>query len=132
MAGQIDERTLIKAAMSDAEQAKASFKAAEIFLEKYVSITRTGLLTADARPQTALFAITEAKPGDLINVYRAAKPTLGPPSAMLQLTNGVTIESTGYVPSAGVVEIYYTIPTIIVALGATLMIPLRLRCFRAP
>lgn len=129
---------MASAARTDADEAKAlaqaadkSFKSASIVFEKFVPVTRTGLLSAVVAPQVASFPIPEAKMGDIVFVHRAGKPTNGPSGATLQLVGGVSIESTGYVPSDGVVEVYYSIPSIIVSLGSTLIIPLRLRGFRA-
>lgn len=129
---------MAQAARTDADEAKAlaqaaekNLKAAGIVFEKFVPITRTGLLSAVIAPQVASLAISEAKVGDIVFVHRAGKPTNGPAGATLQLVGGVSIESTGYVPSDGVVEVYYAIPAIIVSLGSTLTIPLRLRGFRA-
>ena len=67
----------------------------------------------------------------MVFVHRAGKPTNGPAGLTVQVVGGISIESTGYVPSDGVVEVYYSIPTIIVSLESTLTIPLRLRGFRA-
>ncbi len=128
---------MAKAALTDADEAKAlaqsadkTLKAAAMVFEKFGSITKTGLLVSSPSPLTATFLVPDAKTGDLIFVHRAGRPTTGP-SGVYVAIGGVSLESTGYVPSDGVVEVYYFIPTLTLALGSVLTIPIRLRGFRA-
>lgn len=128
---------MARSAKTDADEAKAlaqaadkSLKAAAIVFEKFVSVTKTGLLSASLAPLTATFLVPEAKTGDLIFVHRAGRPTTGPTGVTVAI-GGITLESTGYAPSDGVVEVYYSAPTLTLALGSILTIPLRLRGFRA-
>ncbi|MBP2459578.1 hypothetical protein J3A65_000328 [Rhizobium sp. PvP014] len=129
---------MAKAAKTDADEAKSiaqatdkTIKSAAIVFEKYLSITKGPQLSVLAAPQVASFQIPEVKFNDIVFVHRAGRATNGPPTAPVVVVGGISLESTGYVPADGVVEVYYSIPTIVIALGASLIIPLRLRGFRA-
>ncbi len=128
---QTSSEALAQAAMKDAGEAKQLVKSAGIVFEKYFSITRTGILSVLAAPQVASIPVPEARVGDLVFVHRSAKPTNGPAAAPLVVVGGISIESTAFVASDGVVEVYYSIPTVVVSLGSVLTIPVRLRGFRA-
>lgn len=116
------------AAKTAADVAKAS--AAAAILQGAVAwisdkeITYNSAITLSLAPRTASFSVPGAKVGDRIYVHRRARPTL----AGVNVLSGISLESTGFVPTDGTVEVYHTIPA--VGVGQTLSIPVKMVGYR--
>lgn len=128
---QVDWRAMVQSAENVALSAQQEAQASRIAWIADVAITYSGLVSLNLAPRTKTFAVVDnpilaqAKVGDRIYAHRREQIML----AGLPLVGGVMIETAGYVPAAGTVEIYHVIPA--VGLSQTLVIPLRLVAYRA-
>jgi hypothetical protein len=95
-----------------------------------VVITYSSMISLNLAPRTKTFLaadnpiIGQARYGDRVYAHRRDPVTLGSAA----LIGGVMIETAGFVPESGKVEIYHVIPA--VGLNQTLTIPLRLVAYR--
>ena len=123
------------AAKADADAAKAAADlakdaAANAILQGAVAwisdkeIVYNSTVTLSLAPRTVTFSVTGAKVGDRIYIHRRGRPTL----AGVNVVAGISLESTGFVPADGTVEVYHTIPA--VGVGQTLSIPIKMVGYR--
>lgn len=115
-------------AKENADAAKAAASAAALAgTVAWISdkeIVYNSTVTLSLAPRTVTFAVTGAKVGDRIYVHRRGRPTL----AGVNVLAGISLESTGFVPADGSVEVYHTIPA--VGVGQTLSIPIKMIGYR--
>ncbi len=115
-------------AKADADAAKATASAAALAgAVAWISdkeIVYSSIVTLSLAPRTVTFTVAGAKVGDRIYVHRRGRPTL----AGVNVLAGVSLESTGFVPADGSVEVYHTIPA--VGVGQTLSIPIKMIGYR--
>lgn len=111
-------------AKENADAAKAAVMQGGVAWISDKEIVYNSTLTLSLAPRTVTFAVTGAKVGDRIYVHRRGRPTL----AGVNVLAGISLESTGFVPVDGSVEIYHTIPAL--GVGQTLSIPLKLIGYR--
>lgn len=128
---QVDWRTMVQTAESVALSVQQEAHASKVAWIADVVIVYSAVLSLSFAPRTKTFVaadnptIGQARYGDRVYVHRRDPVTLGG----IALIGGVMIETAGFVPDSGKVEIYHVIPG--VGLNQTLTIPLRLVAYRA-
>ncbi|RYH00297.1 MAG: hypothetical protein EON58_00720 [Alphaproteobacteria bacterium] len=121
-AADADARSAAAKAEADAAKATALQGAVAWISDKEISYSST--VTLSLAPRTASFVVEGAKVGDRIYIHRRGRPTL----AGVNVVAGISLESTGFVPADGTVEVYHTIPA--VGVGQTLSIPIKMVGYR--
>lgn len=123
---QVDWRTMVQTAESVALTVQQDAQASKVAWITYATVVS---LSPAPRTKTFLAAdnpiIGQARYGDRVYAHRRDPVLLGG----VALVGGVMIETAGFVPDSGKVEIYHVIPG--VGVNQTLLIPLRLVAYRA-
>lgn len=127
---QSDERGLISAAMTGADEALALAKSADSTLKSGALVWEYTLTISEALPislnlttKRTVAPAANAKIGDLVFVHPSARPT------MTGVTLGaISLQSAGFVNANGFVDVNYILP--ILSIAGTLNMPVRLRGFR--
>lgn len=113
-----------EAAKTTADNVVTTLQRAEPVWEKVLPLTYSALLAVNLEPREFVFDIAEAKVGDRIQIFRAARPTFNG----IALIGKLILEPHVTVFDAGKVPVIFT--TAVLGLGLSLSAPLRMIAYR--